>query len=741
MDDYTVYVNDVDRNLYLPPESLDITRAVQDQSTVTLELIDTSGAWRPELNDVIRVVKDERSMSVTVTSGSANISVSGGTLATVDEGMVFRIPGAGLSGGVLVSRLLTRSTSTTGILEFEAETSGTFTSTLGKWLIGAFISTFDEDPFYADVGNRFSITAQDFNAYPGRILINTYWLPGVMVKDVMIVMADTLNFAFGTRLDPATLDGPTLTELYYSPWRNGREVMEYMMGLAGWTWQITPDNVLRPFPPSELELPEMDSMTPVEGTCKVIREFSEYRNDQRVFFGGTGEGDFTQRFFGDGGTRVWTLTGQPILAPLVPALPRPIDYTWDDSDPPVALIPYMNVFRNGIQTLEDIGLPGSGEKWTWNFATNQITHDSGEAVLDDATDDYVEFVYRTTFPLVVGAGNAGGVAEYGFFSRADEAPDIKDEQVAQAYAEYLIATHSEPITRLVFTTYDETYAVPGARIPVNLPNRGLGGIDFTIISVNTYDDGAYNLLYTIEAVEGDAYRERGIDFWRQPNPSGPRPIEAPEEEEEGEVPEELQFKGAPATNATSADVTFDIAPNVGNLALLFVSRYSGSQTPSVSDNQGNTWTKRVGTNPGNGCVDIWTAPIVTASGPFTVTHSTSGGEYRTLVLAEIAGADTSNPNHSSIQQIKSGASLQTAEIPDTTVPCRIYGACTGQPQGTTMDPGTGWTQLYEFDQSNGVTQGISVIYKDAPTPGTHHPEWSTSSHTFVLTGIAIPAAP
>jgi hypothetical protein len=501
MDVLTLYINNADRNLHLVPGTLEYESTVQEQGTLTCSLISTDGSYRPVIGHTVQLVKDRRTMTIQTVNGSVNFTVTaGGPLNTTDVGRVLSIPNGGGPGITLIARIMTRSSSTAGTLEFPAGAAVSSSSILAKWLWGGFITRLGESPFSADSGHRFTVTCQDYNSYINRILINTYFLPSVTTKDALTVIQQTLNFAFGTRLDPAMPAGSAIGSLLSYSWRPGMEPTDRLVQKEEWIWTITPDNVFRAYPPSTVTLPTMTSATPLEGTIEIERNFDDYRNDQRVFFGGTGQGYFADYIYGDGVTRYFPLFAFPVVDPV-----EDIGQVVVTTNP------------GAVDATKVLGALGSGAPYEYDPANNRIVQNVSETLLD--SNDFLLVEYVTQFPLVVGAGNPTGVSTYGFFSRSDDYPQTSVKEVAQAYADELITRYGQaPQTMLTMETYDETYAVVGARVPVNLPNRGLSTVNFVVLSVSGVDDDSYTLKYVIEMALGNSYRERFIDFWREMTP-------------------------------------------------------------------------------------------------------------------------------------------------------------------------------------------------------------------------------
>ena len=103
---------------------------------------------------------------------------------------------------------------------------------------------------------------------------------------------------------------------------------------------------------------------------------------------------------------------------------------------------------------------------------------------------------------------------------------------------------------------------------------------------------------------------------------------------------------------SSQATSFASLPTAGNMIVVLVSAWRdvlGANIASVSDNQGNTYTKVIDRNGGNiglNEVSIWyCASIGTPSGAHTVTANPTAGadNYIVVIASEVSGQDTSAP--------------------------------------------------------------------------------------------------
>lgn len=113
------------------------------------------------------------------------------------------------------------------------------------------------------------------------------------------------------------------------------------------------------------------------------------------------------------------------------------------------------------------------------------------------------------------------------------------------------------------------------------------------------------------------------------------------------MPTIVQSRSIRGSNVTSTTGTFRNTPTAGNMVAVLVGgwRSGGFTASSVTDNQGNTYTKRAepATAGNNSRCSIWTAENIAASGTFTVTvTSSAASSYIEASIIEIAGAATSS---------------------------------------------------------------------------------------------------
>lgn len=187
-----------------------------------------------------------------------------------------------------------------------------------------------------------------------------------------------------------------------------------------------------------------------------------------------------------------------------------------------------------------------------------------------------------------------------------------------------------------------------------------------------------------------------------------------------------------AGGALSASGSFGSLPTVGNMVVVLVSR-SGSSgaTLSVSDNQGNTYTKAVESATVGPCntSSIWYAPVGTSSGTFTVTVTntgTAGSSYISATALEYSGlasssvVDQTNSNSGTGIGTLSSGSITTTNADDLLIGVCCSNKSTNQ---TWTDPGAPWTQ--RFIESGGANYEMGIgNERIVSATGTYSVSWS-----------------
>lgn len=195
------------------------------------------------------------------------------------------------------------------------------------------------------------------------------------------------------------------------------------------------------------------------------------------------------------------------------------------------------------------------------------------------------------------------------------------------------------------------------------------------------------------------------------------------------------------SNASSVSVSRAFANSVtaGSL-LVAVTSYPANQVPTVSDNNGNTWTSAlIGQYDGSLVQNIYLSYALNANaGATTVTASGGGNMNRFLGICEYTGAATSsavdgtpvatsgtssNPDPGAITTTTAGVLIGAAVVYPTTGPT----AGTNYTRQITVTP----SGLYHVVVEDWITTGAQT---------DNHPSWATSESYWCALGAAFKEA-
>ncbi len=389
--------------------------------------------------------------------------------------------------------------------------------------------------------------------------------------------------------------------------------------------------------------------------------------------------------------------------------------------------------------MELAGTPTALDGAPWSFDPEQgMLVTSGSA--PDAPDD-VSYMPLMQYPALVrtwdaATQNADGTFDYGAIRDTElHWPEFEDVRLAQEAGDAELAYRTEEPKELTLSSYMQD-VYPWMVATCSFPGRLITG-DFLIQKVTITDTGRMNQLPRVEVVmrEGLSAARNWRGWWRGKDTGAqllevPFPLDTPLIE---------QSAVASHIDETSSAYSFDDTPTVGNLAVICVMRANVTvASPStMADNQGNTYTRQIEqwADGGNG-VELWTAPIATSSGTFTVTLTHAFiQQHCDVAVLEVSGANNASPIHQEATADKGfGATTGTVDLPTITTPCLVLGVGTVA-GGATNAPDTGWTLLH----STAAGQGITVIYALAQDPGTYDPQWTTNSPGMLMVGVAIRA--
>ena len=208
--------------------------------------------------------------------------------------------------------------------------------------------------------------------------------------------------------------------------------------------------------------------------------------------------------------------------------------------------------------------------------------------------------------------------------------------------------------------------------------------------------------------------------------------------------EPIEMTVEQTANASGADVlsqavSFSTTPTTGRLAVVLVriSNNFGAFVNSfgVSDNQGNTYTERAASSGYANSTRVYTAPISTSSGTFTVagTFDVGGNTWATsvisIVIAEVSGANNSDPVDEAGNATGTGTSWSVA-LSTMSADTTVFTIC-----GNTWDAtasASGWTTLVA-----GTESGWGAFYRvgDYDPSGTWH-----VSDTWACAALGVNAA-
>lgn len=201
-------------------------------------------------------------------------------------------------------------------------------------------------------------------------------------------------------------------------------------------------------------------------------------------------------------------------------------------------------------------------------------------------------------------------------------------------------------------------------------------------------------------------------------------------------------------------ITLTNAPSAGGMAVILCGIYTGNTfvadavSASYSGGSGVTITKQydgVGTANQAVGVIIWTVEYTTAPTSVTISRSgTFGGDlpYISASVVNITGQNASFLDGCSGSTGSSATPVATA-LPDLTDASDLVLGCMtrNSADGTTVSPGSGWTEITEIDEGNATSQTLSVIQRTPGATGSYDPTWalggSPGTDTWFAAGISI----
>jgi hypothetical protein len=492
----SLYINGVERTNYVRIGTPDFDFQLNTRAIFSMEFLDTSGLVRPDLDDEVIYTTNERTLTVSIGAGNVVVTASVGTFTADDEGRAIVIPGAGTAGADHHAKILTFMSGSQVEIEIAAVTTvASASARVGDRKFCGMIVDYDEQPFFADDGILMRIDCADYNAAAEEVLINGISSAGAgTLRDhVDWSLTSGLDSQYGIVRDPAMAAGPTLGVLGYA-FKYIMEVWKDLSLKSGWVFVIDQFKVVRWIEPGTWLAPfDLDSSYPLADTVKINKTYNQYRNSQWVWYGGSGQFEYTDTATGDGSTARWTLTGAPVGGVISRGYIT-VTISGATYDLPVG--------REGVDALE----------WTYNPLTNELVRSSALG-----SGDSWSLIYLTQGPLVVNRTDPAGITAHRLRTKITQVDSITNAADAEAHADDLLRRYSRTPRVLTFDTYDDRLR-PGMTITVNLPNRGISSIDFLIDSMATRDDesGQENdhLIYSVHAIEGEEFFNLWIEFYR-----------------------------------------------------------------------------------------------------------------------------------------------------------------------------------------------------------------------------------
>lgn len=196
----------------------------------------------------------------------------------------------------------------------------------------------------------------------------------------------------------------------------------------------------------------------------------------------------------------------------------------------------------------------------------------------------------------------------------------------------------------------------------------------------------------------------------------------------GGIPSIVQSKVANAQNASSVVATFDSAVSVGNRIYVFAGNYNQSlvSTGTVTDSGSNTYTKLGSVAQGSttSSAAVWRAPADTGGGSFAVTLTIAAGQYTTLAIVEVAGANSEDT-------VGTNAAAGTTASDDIVVTASantlgLAMVCVAGAGSLTYTPGNGYSEVLAYNTQSYLN--LAVASKGAASAGTDiDPSWGISA--------------
>lgn len=202
----------------------------------------------------------------------------------------------------------------------------------------------------------------------------------------------------------------------------------------------------------------------------------------------------------------------------------------------------------------------------------------------------------------------------------------------------------------------------------------------------------------------------------------------------------VQTSSEGRVSSGSATASFASTPTVGNKIVATVAMWNGSGAPSgtVTDNKGNTWTRRATRSQGLTTVEIWEAPITVTGSSFSMSCAPSiAGSEINLIGCEYSGLGAYDQN------VVGGGTAATTSLALTTG--TLAAAESLLASVISADSGTsnaGWTVPTSFTQV-GAQQSSNVILAYASArrvvtgTGAQTSTWTYNSQVSITGALAV----
>lgn len=204
-----------------------------------------------------------------------------------------------------------------------------------------------------------------------------------------------------------------------------------------------------------------------------------------------------------------------------------------------------------------------------------------------------------------------------------------------------------------------------------------------------------------------------------------------------------QYRSVLAGGVNSQALSFTTTPTVGNLILVALSTYAGNiGTSAITDNQGNTYTRRSLAEPEGQDTDvaIFTAIASTSSGTFTVTANPDGTSADlTMVIMDFSGCDA-DPFDQQSSGTGNGTAVSTGNATPSVDGALMVAAMTHAGTDRTITEEAGWTLIYE-NEGGSSNMPISVVYKVQSTAAAEDADWTIGTGAVYWGAVVTSFAP